>query len=144
MFRHGIDIAALLQFLKCLPIAQSHHAGIQRDAVALCAAQDAAVLIGGGVQEQMVFSRTVVTAKGTARLNLAPGKGTRIEDKPAPVSRVYDGDFLVVTAHRRRTLCRDRHFCYDGFDGTDIQFRAADTFGHEYLSRGPYVVQVID
>ena len=100
-------------------------------------------MVGGGVQKQMVSSHTVVTAEGAARLNLAPVKGTGIEDESAPVSRVYDGDFLVGTAHGRRSLCRYGHFGHNGLHRPDIQIGVSDTLGHKHLSCRTDIVEIV-
>ena len=68
---------------------------IQRHAVAACAAEVAAVLIGPCVQTQMIFAGSVVAAEGAACLNFLAVKRSVIEDKPAPSGGFQDRQLLI-------------------------------------------------
>ena len=73
---------------------------IQRHAVAACAAEVAAVLIGSRVQTQMIFAGSVVTAEGAACLNFLTVKRSVIEDKPAPSGGFQDRQLLICQTAR--------------------------------------------
>ena len=68
---------------------------IQRHAVAACAAEVAAVLIGSRVQTQMIFAGSMIAAEGAACLNLLTVKRSVIEDKPAPSGGFQDRQLLI-------------------------------------------------
>ena len=98
LFGERIHICPPCQLLIRLLVAHPVQHGVQRDAVAMCAAEVAAELVGGGVQAEMILSPAVVAAEGAARLDLPPPKRPRVEDKPAPPGRVHDGDFFIDQA----------------------------------------------
>ncbi len=93
-----VYIAPALQLLISLPVADAFQSGVQRNAVALCAAEVAVVLVSVGVQAQMMFPRTVVAAEGTAGLDLRTPQRPGVDDQPAPPGRVHDGDLLIDQA----------------------------------------------
>lgn len=64
----------------------------------MSSAQIAAVLIRSCVETEMKFSRSMVTAKGTARLDLIPPQRSGVKDEPTPPGRIHNGNFLINTA----------------------------------------------
>ena len=68
---------------------------IQRHAVAACAAEVAAVLIGPRVQTQMIFASSMIAAEGAACLNFLAVKRSVIEDKPTPSGGFQDRQLLI-------------------------------------------------
>ena len=93
-----IHIGPLCQLLIGLLVAYPVQPGVQRDAVAVSAAEIAAKLIGGGIQAQVMLPLAVVAAEGTACLDLPPPKRPGVEDKPAPPGCVHDGNLLIDQA----------------------------------------------
>ena len=98
---HGIDLALPGQRMICLPVGHAHQPGVQRHAVAVGAAQGAAVLVCGGVQAEMVLSRPVVVAEGAGGLHLPAPQRPGIQGDAAPSGRVHNGD-LIVLLHGQR------------------------------------------
>ena len=101
---HGVHVASPAQLHICLFVGQTVQSGIQRNAVAGRAAQVAAVLVCIYIEAQMIFPLTVVTAEGTACLDLPMPKRRGVKDKPAPSGRVYDGDLFIGTSQRAHLL----------------------------------------
>ena len=90
-----IHVALCSQLQIGFFVRQTVQLRIQRHAVAACAAEIAAVLIGSRVQTQMIFAGSVVTAEGAACLNFLTVKRSVIEDKPAPSGGFQDRQLLI-------------------------------------------------
>ena len=95
-----VDVALCSQLQVCFFVCQTIQPRIQRHAVAACAAEVAAVLIGPRVQTQMMFAGAMVAAEGAACLNLLAVKRSVIEDKPAPSGGFQDRQFLICQTAR--------------------------------------------
>ena len=95
LHRQLIDVALCSQLQIGFFVRQTVQLRIQRYAVAACAAEIAAVLIGPRVQTQMIFSGSMVAAKGAACLNFLTVKRSVIEDKPAPSGSFQDRQLLI-------------------------------------------------
>lgn len=95
-----IHVALCSQFQVCFFVCQTIQPRIQRHAVAACAAEVAAVLIGLRVQTQMIFAASMVAAEGAACLNFFAVKRSVVEDKPAPSGGFQDRQLLISQTAR--------------------------------------------
>ena len=118
---------------------------IQAHAVAVGAAEIAAVLVGISIKDLMIYPLPVVAAEGAACLDFLSPQRPGVEDKPTPSGRVHNGDLIVdfcgqtVSPPSCGSLLRKGNGSY----GFHLQRRAADTFCHDDLSGGPYIGKVI-
>ena len=95
--RHGIYLCLLHQLQISLLVAHPFEPCIQTYAVAMRAAEIAAVLVGIRIEAQMMFSHAAVTAEGAVCLDLRPPQRSGVEDKPAPSGRFHDGNLIVLS-----------------------------------------------
>ena len=90
-----IHVALCSQLQIGFFVRQTVQLRIQRHAVAACAAEIAAVLIGPRVQTQMMFAGSMIAAEGAACLNFLAVKRSVVEDKPAPSGGFQDRQLLI-------------------------------------------------
>ena len=92
----------------------------------------------------MVFPGPVVAAEGAARLDLLAPQRSGVENEPASPGRVHDGNFIIdfeAQAESPLCLCSPLHRLRYR---PHLQFGTPDALGHNDLSSGPNIGQIVD